>query len=164
MLFIHSASESPLWYPTVSIPSLMVTHSSQPLLHSARMYWTSAFLWLLDISTTCQRQDNDFPQKTILRQPIGSVLSICLPLSVNDKWQPQADGNKSFFKSKLIPEEETYTHTHKTLRSTGSWRITTSRDRRRNLGTSSKWHLEQNHLLVLKETSQCNMTSGARKH
>lgn len=88
-----------------------------------------------------------------------------LPLSVNDKWQPQVDGNKSFFKSKLIPEEETYTHTHKTLRSTGSWRITTSGDRGRNLSTSSKlWHLEQNHLLFLKETSQYNMASGARKH
>lgn len=102
----------PVWYPTVSIPSQMVTHSLQPFLRSARMYLTSAFLWLLDISTICQWQDNDFPQKTILRQPIGSVLSTRFPPSVNDKWQPQVDGNKSFFKIKLIPEEETYIHIH----------------------------------------------------
>lgn len=49
-------------------PSQMATHSFHPFFILARWYLTSAICWLLD--TLPWWKDNDFPQKTISRQPL----------------------------------------------------------------------------------------------
>lgn len=68
------------------------------------------------------------PPKDNLEAAHRSVLSICFPLSINDKWQPQVDGNKSFFRSK--PEEETYTHTHTKKNPEKHWKLKNNHFRR----------------------------------